>query len=86
VKRVEIEADLLSAGHSWTECPRRHDGQFTFTDMYNARIVRIDANGQAETMVDFSARATVGDLPMIPLGADFRPLELNRERCIARLP
>lgn len=49
----------LSTGYSWPECPRWRDGALQITDMYNHRIVRLDAQGEPETVVDASTRAPV---------------------------
>jgi sugar lactone lactonase YvrE len=52
----ELTATRLATGFSWTECPRWHDGRFYFTDMYNHRLISLDAQGGSTTFLDLSDR------------------------------
>lgn len=70
---TEIPARRLATGFSWTECPRWHDGRFYFSDMYNARIVTVDIDGNAETFVDLSEREGLDDQQVVTVGTGFLP-------------
>ncbi|MDX3457139.1 SMP-30/gluconolactonase/LRE family protein [Streptomyces sp. ME02-8801-2C] len=70
---LEIAPHELSRGYTWAECPRWHDGAFWFSDMYTHRIVRLDAAGNPETMVDLAARTSVNGTEVIPGGFGWLP-------------
>ncbi|PRX99755.1 SMP-30/gluconolactonase/LRE family protein [Allonocardiopsis opalescens] len=63
----------LSRGYTWAECPRWHDGALWFSDMYAHRILRLDAEGAPETMVDCSTRRSVNGAEVIPGGFGWLP-------------
>jgi len=70
---VDVEPRELSRGYTWAECPRWHDGAFWFSDMYHHRILRLDAEGTPETMVDLSTRTSVNGTEVIPGGFGWLP-------------
>jgi sugar lactone lactonase YvrE len=63
-----LTARRLSTGYTWAECPRWHDGALWFSDMYAHRIVRLDEDGAAHTVVDLSQRTSVNGTEVIPGG------------------
>lgn len=66
-------ASMLTQGYSWTECPRWHDGNFYFSDLFNAKVWRIEGDGSVTTHVDLSARETLGGEPVVVGGIDWLP-------------
>jgi sugar lactone lactonase YvrE len=52
----QLTPTKISTGYSWTEIPRWHEGAFWFSDMYNHRILRLDAEGRPTTVIDASDR------------------------------
>ncbi|RSM44241.1 lactone hydrolase [Amycolatopsis balhimycina DSM 5908] len=70
---VDIAPRELSRGYTWAECPRWHDGAFWFSDMYHHRILRLDAAGTPETIVDLSTRTPVNGGETIPGGFGWLP-------------
>ncbi len=70
---TEIPARRIAIGYSWTECPRWHDGRFYFSDMYNARIMSLGEDGNAETFLDLSERHGLGDQRVVTAGTAFLP-------------
>lgn len=69
----ETAARELSRGYTWAECPRWHDGALWFSDMYAHRLVRLDAAGEAETVLDLSGRTSVNGAEVIPGGFGWLP-------------
>lgn len=69
----DIAPQELSCGYTWAECPRWHDDAFWFSDMYTHRILRLDAAGTPETMVDLSTRTSVNGTEVIPGGFGWLP-------------
>ncbi|QFU92516.1 SMP-30/gluconolactonase/LRE family protein [Amycolatopsis sp. YIM 10] len=63
----------LSRGYTWAECPRWHGGALWFSDMYAHRILRLNAAGEPETMVDLSTRTSVNGTEVIPGGFGWLP-------------
>ncbi|SMD27298.1 SMP-30/gluconolactonase/LRE family protein [Kibdelosporangium aridum] len=63
----------LSRGYTWAECPRWHEGALWFSDMYAHRILRLDADGVPETIVDCSTRTSVNGTEVIPGGFGWLP-------------
>jgi sugar lactone lactonase YvrE len=59
-----IEPRRVANGFSWPECPRWHDGAFWFTDMYNATLKTLDADGNATVVVDATGRREGSDVPI----------------------
>ena len=55
-KARPVAATKLASGFSWPEIPRWHDGAFWFSDMYNHCLLRLDADGTPEKVVDASNR------------------------------
>lgn len=70
---VETAPRELSRGYTWAECPRWHDGALWFTDMYAHRVVRLDAAGNAETVLDCATRTSVNGAEVIPGGFGWLP-------------
>ncbi|WP_280438301.1 SMP-30/gluconolactonase/LRE family protein [Nocardia carnea] len=68
-----VIAHELSRGYTWAECPRWHDGALWFSDMYHHQILRLDAEGTPETMVDLSTRTSVNGTEVIPGGFGWLP-------------
>ena len=62
----QVTATKLSAGYTWPEIPRWHDGAFFFSDMYNHRILRLGENGKPTTVIDASARERLHPGPGVP--------------------
>lgn len=58
-----VPAQEFSTGYTWSEIPRWHDGSFYFSDMYHHRILRLDADGRAEVVVDLSDRQGLAPAP-----------------------
>ncbi|TVZ02205.1 lactone hydrolase [Trebonia kvetii] len=70
---ADIKPRELSRGYTWAECPRWHHGALWFSDMYAHRIVRLDADGTPETVIDFSDRTSVNGTEVIPGGFGWLP-------------
>ncbi|MGC7101800.1 SMP-30/gluconolactonase/LRE family protein [Amycolatopsis lurida] len=70
---LDIAPRELSRGYTWAECPRWHDGALWFSDMYAHRILRLDADGAAETVVDCATRTSVNGTEVIPGGFGWLP-------------
>ncbi|MGP3916308.1 SMP-30/gluconolactonase/LRE family protein [Nonomuraea sp. 10N515B] len=68
-----MNATRLATGFSWTECPRWHEGRFHFSDMYNRRIVALDGNGDAQTLLDLNDRQALDGADIVPVGTGFLP-------------
>lgn len=68
-----FEARSTSAGYSWPECPRWHDGVFWFSDMYTGTLKTLDAEGNATVVVDANARAADTDVPIVLGGLGWLP-------------
>lgn len=58
-----VPATKVASGFSWPEIPRWHDGALWFSDMYNHCLVRLDADGVAEKVVDASDRKPLAPEP-----------------------
>ncbi|NGY65306.1 SMP-30/gluconolactonase/LRE family protein [Lentzea sp. NEAU-D13] len=69
----EIAPRELSRGYTWAECPRWHEGALWFSDMYAHRLVRLDAAGEPETILDLSGRTSVNGAEVIPGGFGWLP-------------
>ncbi|MER5261775.1 SMP-30/gluconolactonase/LRE family protein [Actinosynnema sp. NPDC002837] len=69
----EVVPRELSRGYTWAECPRWHDGALWFSDMYAHRLVRLDAAGAPETVLDLSDRTSVNGTEVIPGGFGWLP-------------
>ncbi|MFE1396965.1 SMP-30/gluconolactonase/LRE family protein [Nocardiopsis dassonvillei] len=63
----------LSSGYTWAECPRWHEDSLWISDMYAHRLVRIGADGDAQTALDLSTRTSVNDSEVIPGGFGWLP-------------
>ncbi|MFC7564521.1 SMP-30/gluconolactonase/LRE family protein [Actinomadura namibiensis] len=68
-----LPAQLLAGGFSWPECPRWHAGRFHFSDMYNHRVVALDAAGLPETVADLSERDGLDGAEVVPAGSGHLP-------------
>ncbi|TSD40363.1 SMP-30/gluconolactonase/LRE family protein [Rhodococcus sp. KBS0724] len=51
--------NLLLDGLRFAECPRWRNGKLWFSDIFNHRVMTVDEDGNADTVVDF----TSGELP-----------------------
>ncbi|MGN6127782.1 MAG: SMP-30/gluconolactonase/LRE family protein [Humibacter sp.] len=69
----DYAAQPVASGFSWTECPRWHDGAFYFSDMYAARVIRVEADGTWSTFADFSDRVGIGGARVVTVGTGFLP-------------
>ena len=69
----EYAAEFITSGFSWTECPRWHDGAFHFSDMYAARIIRVEADGSWSVYADLSDRQGLDGARVVTLGTGFLP-------------
>lgn len=63
----------IAGGFSWPECPRWHDDRFWFSDMYNAVIRTLDADGNATVAVDATGRREQADVPIVLGGFGWLP-------------
>ena len=68
-----LPAEQVSIGYTWPECPRWHDGALWFSDMYAHRLVRLDADDKAETVLDASGRTSLNDTEVILGGFGWLP-------------
>lgn len=66
-------AEQVATGFSWTESPRWHNGAFYFSDMYSARVVRVDEDGSWSVYADFSGREGVDGARVVTVGIGFLP-------------
>lgn len=64
---------MIAKAFSWSECPRVHEGEFYFSDMYSARIVRMGADGTWEVHADFSGRQGIDGAPVVTGGFGWLP-------------
>jgi len=46
------DVTVYSDGYTFLECPRWRDGQLYLSDFYTHRVLRIDGNGKATTVVE----------------------------------
>ncbi len=60
---MDTATDVLIDDLVFPECPRWHDGALLFADVHAHRIMRIDADGRAETMVEHRQPAGLGWAP-----------------------
>src|SRR4051794_14636296 len=52
----QVTATKLATGFSWPEIPRWRDGTFYCSDMYNHRILTLDAAGTSSVVIDATGR------------------------------
>jgi len=64
---------LLAEGFSWPECPRWHDGEFWFSDMYNSVLRVLQDDGTTRVAVDATARRAATDVPIVLGGFGWLP-------------
>ena len=48
--------ESLLDGLTFTEAPRWHDGRLWFSDFYTQRVIAVDPDGRAETMLEVPQR------------------------------
>lgn len=66
-------ATELAHGFSWPECPRWHDEQFWFTDMYTSTVKTVDDDGSATIVVDATGRSKDPSVPIVLGGFGWLP-------------
>ncbi|MFB7890683.1 SMP-30/gluconolactonase/LRE family protein [Microbacterium sp. NPDC056044] len=69
----DYAAEQIATGFSWTECPRWHDGAFYFSDMYAARVIRVETDGSWSVFADFSERVGLDGARVVTVGIGFLP-------------
>jgi sugar lactone lactonase YvrE len=69
------ESSMIASGLSWPECPRWHDSALYFSDLFSARVMRVDDSGSLTVHLDLcdrigldGQRVVVGGLGFLPDG------------------
>src|SRR3954469_21895776 len=61
---MPLESAILSDGHAANECPRWHDGELYFSDMYAGRVYAVTEEGERRLVAEIPGRpAGLGWLP-----------------------
>lgn len=68
-----IEPGKVASGFSWPECPRWHLDTFWFSDMYNAQLKVLDADGNASVVIDATGRRAGTEAPIVLGGFGWLP-------------
>ena len=50
------ETKVILEGLIFPECPRWHDGRLWFSDMLDRKVIAVDPDGNAETIVEVSGQ------------------------------
>ncbi len=64
IKNMILKTEILLEGLKFPECPRWHDGKIWFSDMDALKVMTVNLNGEAETILDMpKSPAGLGWLP-----------------------
>lgn len=60
---VVNNCSMIADGLRFAECPRWHEGELYFVDMYDSRVCRIGRDGRIEVVLEIEHPAGIGWLP-----------------------